>query len=180
MLQIIFFISGLIRRCCYCPRSAQGWSTTRETDQLLQRRCSTHCPESDSSVSVIFLLFLFVCFILLFLFIYLFIFYLFIYLFIFFEWNLEIVIFPFHFGGLAIVSSYWTFSITCSAECPPGSSNIRKRKCNINYTIVKFIQLCSKFPPTAFLNFACDWLALDGDISFGRLTSPQCVTLYPY
>ena len=23
-------------------------------------------------------------------------------------------------------------------------------------TIVKFTQLCSKFPPTAFLNFACD------------------------
>ena len=40
-------------------------------------------------------------------------------------------------------------------------------------TIVKFTQLCSKFPTTAFLNFACDWLALDGDISFGRLTSPN-------
>ena len=39
-------------------------------------------------------------------------------------------------------------------------------------TIVKFTQLCSKFPPTALLNFACDWLALDRDISFVRLTSP--------
>ena len=38
-------------------------------------------------------------------------------------------------------------------------------------TIVKFTQLCSKFLPTALLNFACDWLALDTDISFGRLTS---------
>ena len=41
----------------------------------------------------------------------------------------------------------------------------------LNMTIVKFIQLCSKFPPTALLNFACDWLALDRDISFGWLTS---------
>ena len=44
-------------------------------------------------------------------------------------------------------------------------------------TIVKFAQLCSKFPPTALLNFACDWLALDRDILFGRLTSrlaPTC------
>ena len=40
-------------------------------------------------------------------------------------------------------------------------------------TIVKFTQLCSKFPPTALLNFACDWLALDRDILFGRLTSPS-------
>ena len=40
-------------------------------------------------------------------------------------------------------------------------------------TIVKFTQLCSKFPPTAPLNFALDWLALDRDISFGRLTSPN-------
>ena len=40
-------------------------------------------------------------------------------------------------------------------------------------TIVKFTQLCSKFPPIALLNFACDWLALDKDISFGRLTSPN-------
>ena len=40
-------------------------------------------------------------------------------------------------------------------------------------TIVRFTQLCSKFPPTALLNFACDWLALDRDISFGRLTSPN-------
>ena len=32
-------------------------------------------------------------------------------------------------------------------------------------TIVKFIQLCSTFPPTALLNFACDRLALDSDIS---------------
>ena len=39
--------------------------------------------------------------------------------------------------------------------------------------IVKFTQLCSKFPPTALSNFACDWLALDRDISFGRLTSPN-------
>ena len=39
--------------------------------------------------------------------------------------------------------------------------------------IVKFTQFCSKFPPTALLNFACDWLALDRDISFGRLTSPN-------
>ena len=42
----------------------------------------------------------------------------------------------------------------------------------VGYTIVKFTQLCSKFPPTALLNFACDWLALDRDISFGWLTSP--------
>ena len=27
---------------------------------------------------------------------------------------------------------------------------------NHRITIVKFTQLCSKFPPTAFLNFACD------------------------
>ena len=40
--------------------------------------------------------------------------------------------------------------------------------------IVKFTQLCSKFPPTALLNFACDWLALDRDISLGQLTSPTC------
>ena len=39
--------------------------------------------------------------------------------------------------------------------------------------IVKFTQLCSKFPPTVLLNFACDWLALDRDISFGQLTSPS-------
>ena len=39
-----------------------------------------------------------------------------------------------------------------------------------SHTIVKFTQLWSKFPPTALLNFACDWLALDTDI-FGRLTS---------
>ena len=39
--------------------------------------------------------------------------------------------------------------------------------------IVKFTQLCSKFSPTVLLNFACDWLALDRDISFGRLTSPN-------
>ena len=26
----------------------------------------------------------------------------------------------------------------------------------IIFTIVKFTQLCSKFPPTALLNFACD------------------------
>ena len=44
---------------------------------------------------------------------------------------------------------------------------------NINVTIVKFTQLCSKSPPTALSNFACDWLALDRDISFGRLTSPN-------
>ena len=48
------------------------------------------------------------------------------------------------------------------------------------YTIVKFTQLCSKFLPTVFLNFACDWLALDRDMSFGRLTSTQRVMLYPY
>ena len=35
----------------------------------------------------------------------------------------------------------------------------------------QFTQHCSKFPPTALLNFACDWLALDRDISFGRLNS---------
>ena len=46
-------------------------------------------------------------------------------------------------------------------------------------TIVKFTQLCSKFPPTALLNFACDWLALNRDVSFGRLTIER-VTLYPY
>ena len=40
-------------------------------------------------------------------------------------------------------------------------------------TIVKFMQLCSIFLPTALLNFACDWLALDRDISFGRLTNPN-------
>ena len=40
-------------------------------------------------------------------------------------------------------------------------------------TIVKFTQLCSKFSPTALSNFACDWLALDRDISFGLLTSPN-------
>ena len=40
-------------------------------------------------------------------------------------------------------------------------------------TIVKFTQLCSKFPPTTLLNFACDWLALDRDISFGWLTNPS-------
>ena len=27
-----------------------------------------------------------------------------------------------------------------------------------------------KFQPTVLLNLACDWLALDRDISFGRLT----------
>ena len=43
----------------------------------------------------------------------------------------------------------------------------------VRYTIVKFTQLCSKFLPTALLNFACYWLALDRDISFGRLTSPN-------
>ena len=41
------------------------------------------------------------------------------------------------------------------------------------HPIVKFTQLCSKFPLTARLNFACDWLALDRDISFGSLTSPK-------
>ena len=41
-------------------------------------------------------------------------------------------------------------------------------------TIVKITQLCSKFPPTALLNFACDWLTLDRDISFVQLTSPTC------
>ena len=42
-----------------------------------------------------------------------------------------------------------------------------------SHTIVKFTQLCNKFPPTALMNFACDWLALYRDISFGRLTSPN-------
>ena len=41
----------------------------------------------------------------------------------------------------------------------------------IHAAIVKLTQLCSKFPPTALLNFACDWLALGRDISFGWLTS---------
>ena len=40
-------------------------------------------------------------------------------------------------------------------------------------TTVKFTQLCSKFPPTALLNFACDWLAPNRDISFEWLTSPN-------
>ena len=40
-------------------------------------------------------------------------------------------------------------------------------------TIVKFTQLCSRFLLTALLNFACDWLALDRDITFGRLTGPN-------
>ena len=39
--------------------------------------------------------------------------------------------------------------------------------------IVEFTQLCSKFPHTALLNFACDWLALDRDIAFRRLISPN-------
>ena len=43
----------------------------------------------------------------------------------------------------------------------------------LSMIIVKFTQLYSKFPPTALLNFACDWLALDRDISFGQLTSPN-------
>ena len=30
-----------------------------------------------------------------------------------------------------------------------------------------------QIPPTALLNFACDWLALYRDISFGWLTSPS-------
>ena len=34
-----------------------------------------------------------------------------------------------------------------------------------NHTIVRFSQLCSKVPPTALLNFACDWLALDRDMT---------------
>ena len=38
-------------------------------------------------------------------------------------------------------------------------------------TIARFTQLCSKFPPTALMNFACDQLALDRDISFGWLTN---------
>ena len=42
----------------------------------------------------------------------------------------------------------------------------------MSIAIVKFTQLCSKFLPTALLNFACDWLALDRDASFGRLTNP--------
>ena len=40
-------------------------------------------------------------------------------------------------------------------------------------TIVQFTQLCSKFPPAALLNFACDWFALNRDMSFGQLTSPN-------
>ena len=38
-------------------------------------------------------------------------------------------------------------------------------------TIVRFTQLCSKFPPTLLLNFACDLLALDRHISY--ITSPN-------
>ena len=44
---------------------------------------------------------------------------------------------------------------------------------NKTNTIVKFTQLCNKFLPTALLNFSRDWLALDRDMSFGRLTSPN-------
>ena len=46
--------------------------------------------------------------------------------------------------------------------------------------IVRFTQLCSKYLPTVLLNFACGWLALDRNISLGRLTSPNVVTLHPY
>ena len=45
--------------------------------------------------------------------------------------------------------------------------------------IVKFTQLCCKFPPTALLNFACDWLAFEKDISFGLLTSPNVWSYIP-
>ena len=59
---------------------------------------------------------------------------------------------------------------TADGSCPHrGSVKLEIEK----LIIVKFTQLCSKFPPTALLNFACDWLALDRDISFGRLTSPN-------
>ena len=54
------------------------------------------------------------------------------------------------------------------------------KRTNVGYvTIVRFTQLCSKFPPTALLNFACVWLALDMDISFGRLTSPSVWSYIP-
>ena len=41
----------------------------------------------------------------------------------------------------------------------------KKKKKITEDGIVRFPQLCSKFPPTALLNFACDWLALDRDIT---------------
>ena len=66
-------------------------------------------------------------------------------------------------------SSTFFFFFLCVCVCSvnglhPGGATI---------PIVKSTQLCSKFTPTAFLNFACDWLALDRDISFGRLISPN-------
>ena len=47
------------------------------------------------------------------------------------------------------------------------------------YPIVKFTQLCSKCLPTAHLNFACDRLAFNRDISLGRLTSPNVCGYIP-
>ena len=54
-----------------------------------------------------------------------------------------------------------------------GLSLIKSKYQLVKYIIVKFTQLCSKFPPTALFNFACDWLAFNRDISFGRLTDPN-------
>ena len=58
----------------------------------------------------------------------------------------------------------------CSQLLVANTSSTIRASCD---RLVKFTQLCNKFLPTALLNFACDWLALDRDISFGRLTSPN-------
>ena len=65
------------------------------------------------------------------------------------------------------------FSVSDPPEPARKFMKLYPRVSEIQSTILRFTQLCSKFLPTALLNFACDWLALDRDISFGRLTSPN-------
>ena len=65
-------------------------------------------------------------------------------------------------------------AVFCRVKCFHMLFNVISRGSDYtSVTIVKFTQLCSKFQPTALLNFACDWLAFDRDISLGRLTSPN-------
>ena len=83
----------------------------------------------------------------------------------------------FHYRGhnyLVIVDRYSNWPIMEEAANGATGLTAALRRVFVTYgIIVKFTQLCSKFQPTALLNFACDWLALDRDISFGPLTSPN-------
>ena len=56
------------------------------------------------------------------------------------------------------------FNMNLDRGGPPVEHLLKKKNSSSSSSsIVKFTQLCSKFPPTALLSFACDWLALDKD-----------------